>query len=199
MEYCLNILSGNSQEESILGLNSLIDVGYRFKEVLGKDEKFSSARLFKVTSTEHNNPVPTLRNKGLSFHTCVLSRCYVGDMGRIMENLWSRKGRSTHAFFFKNGEILLWKDPTVHEVQIPVPYNAFSLVALVETESHLVSEKQIISINEWIIHCCKIDGTINVKNLLCHSEAFGSGRNGEIDNIDEIRRATGLGSSTTLS
>ena len=116
-----------------------------------------------------------------------------------MENLWSKKGFSTHAFFFKNGEILLWQDPTLHKGQMAVPYNAFSLEALVETESHLVSEKQIISIKEWIIRCCKIDGTINVKNLLCHSEAFGSGRNGEIDNIDEIRRATVLGISTTLS
>ena len=195
----MNILPGNTQEESILGLNSLIDAGYRVKEVLGKDEKFSSARLFKVTSTEHNNSVPVLRNKDLSFHTCLLSRCHVGEMGRLMENLWSRKGRSTHAFFFKNGEILLWKNPTVHEVQIPVPYNAFSLVALVETESHLVSEKQIISIKEWIIHCCEIDDTINVENLLCHSEARGSGRNGQIDNIDEIRRATGLGSNRTPS
>ena len=116
-----------------------------------------------------------------------------------MENLWSKKGFSTHAFFFKNGEILLWQDPTVHKGQMAVPYNAFSLVALVETESHLVSKKQITSIKEWIIHCCKIDGTINVKTLLCHSEACGSGRNGVIDNIDEIRRATGLGSNTTLS
>ena len=195
----MNILSGNTKEESILGLNSLIDAGYRCKEVLGKDEKFSRARLFKVTSTEHNNPVPALRNKDISFHTCVLSRCHVGDMGKIMENLWSKKGFSTHAFFFKNGEILLWQDPTVHKGQMAGPYNAFSLEALVETESHLLSEEQIISIKEWIIHCCEIDDTINVKNLLCHSEARGSGRNGQIDNIDEIRRATGLGSKTTLS
>ena len=195
----MNILPGNTQEESILGLYSLIDAGYGVKEVLGKDEKFSSARLFKVTSTEHNNPVPVLRNKDLSFHTCVLSRCNVNEMGRIMENLWSKKGFNTHAFFFKNGEILLWQDPTRHKGQMAVPYNAFSLEALVETESHLVSEKQMVSIKEWILHCCKIDGTINVKNLLCHSEARGSGRNGQIDNIDEIRRATGLGSNTTLS
>ena len=195
----MNILPGNTQEESILGLNSLIDAGYRVKEVLGKDDKFSSARLFKVTSTEHNNPVPVLRNKDLSFHTCVLSRCHVGDMGRLMENLWSKKGFNTHAFFFKNGEILLWQDPTRHQGQMAGPYNAFSLEALVETESHLASEKQMISIKEWITHCCKIDGTIDVKNLLCNSEARGSGREGQIDNIDEIRRATGLGSNTTLS
>ena len=49
IEYCLNILSGNTQQESILGLNSLIDVGYRYKEVLGMDEKFSSASVLKVT------------------------------------------------------------------------------------------------------------------------------------------------------
>ena len=116
-----------------------------------------------------------------------------------MENLWSKKGFNTHAFFFKNGEILLWQDPTLYKGQMAGPYNAVSLEALVETESHLVSEKQMISIKEWILHYCKIDGTINVKNLLCHSEARGSGRNGEIGNIDEIRRATGLGSNTTLS
>ena len=199
MEYCLNILSGNTQEEIILGLNSLTDAGFRCKEVIGKDEKFSSARLFKVTSAEHNNPVPVLRNKEISFHTCVLSRCNVNEMGRIMENLWSRKGFNTHAFIFKNGEILLWQDPTVNKGKMAVPYNAFSLEALVETESHSVSEKQIISIKEWILHCCAIDDTINVKNLLCHSETRGSGRQGQIDNIDEIRRVTGLGSNTTLS
>ena len=123
----------------------------------------------------------------------------MGDMGRVMENLWSRKGFSAHAFFLKNGEILLWKDPTIHKGKMAGLYNAFSLEALVETESHMVSEKQIISIKEWIIHCCEIDDTINVKNLLCHSEARGSGSDGQIDNIDEIRRATGLGSNTTRS
>ena len=156
---------------------------------------FSGVNVYQVTDTEHNNAKPVLKNKDAYFHTCLLSRCGIGEQGRIMSQNWSPRGLVTHAFFFYNGDVLLWRDPKVEMGQMnnTGPYNSVSLEALVETDRHLVSTKQIQSIKSWIWHYNDTVKNIEVKNLLCHSEARGSGRNGQIDNIDEMRSLLKLG------
>ena len=74
-------------------------------------------------------------------------------------------------------------------------YNNVSLQALVETDCHRCSKEQILSIKSWIRHCNDVDKSINVLNLLSHSEAREDRRNGQIDNIDEMRRVMELGDS----
>ena len=136
-----------------------------------------------------------LRNKNITLHTCVLSQCGIGEQGKIMNQIWSTRGLVSHAFFFYNGDVLLWRDPTVEKGQMAGQYNDVSLEALVETEGHYVSKKQMVSIQSWIKHYNDIDKNINVKNLLSHSEARRSTRNGEIYNIDEMRRILDLGNA----
>ena len=133
-----------------------------------------------------------LRNKNITLHTCVLSQCGIGEQGKIMNQIWSTRGFVSHAFFFYNGDVLLWRDPAVEKGKMAGIYNDVALEALVETEGHYVSKKQIISIKSWIRHYNDIDQSIKVENLLSHSEARRSTRNGGIYNIDEMRRIMDL-------
>ena len=190
-----NFASGENTDGRRIGLDSLKDFGFRFEDALDKKECFSGFHVYHVIGTEHNNPKPVMRNRDVTFHTCVLSRCEIGEQGKIMREFWSPKGLVTHAFFFYDGDVLLWRDPMVEKGQMAGPYNSVALEALVETNLHRVSMEQIQSIKSWIRHYSDIDNSIKVENLLSHSEARGSGRNGEIDNIDEMRKTMGLGDS----
>ena len=190
------LTSGNTSDVENAGLDALKNFGFKYEKVFEKDETFSGVNVFRVTNTEHNNPNPVLRNKDIIFHTCVLSRCEIGEQGKIMNKFWSPKGIVAHAFFFTNGDILLWRDPTEEKGQMAGPYNSVALEALVETKSHRVSTEQIASINRWIKYCNHKDVSIQVRNLLSHSEARGSGRNGQIDNMDEMRRTMELFNAT---
>ena len=176
-------------------MGSLKDFGFQFEEVLDKDSIISGSSVYMVTGTRYNNPNPYLRNKDLILHTCILSQCGIGEQGRIMSQLWSTKGLVVHAFFFCSGDVLLWRDPRIEKGKIGGPYNSVSLQALVETDCHRCSKEQILSIKSWIQHCNDVDYSIKVINLLSHDEARESGRNGQIDNIDEMRRVMELGDS----
>ena len=191
---CIADILGDKQSYGI-GLSSLIDAGFHFQKVSKENSIIPDVNVYQVTGTEFNNPAPVLRNKNTTFHTCVLSRCNVGEQGRIMRNTWSPTGLCTHVFIFTNGDILLWRDPTVEKGQMAGLYNNHALEALIEDESHRVSKQQIDTLWKWIQHYNDTDSSIDVTNLLTHSEARGSGRNGQIDNIDEMRRIMGLGNS----
>ena len=176
-------------------MGSLKDFGFQYDEVPDKEFIFSGSRVYMVTGPKYNNPKPALRNKDITLHTCVLSQCGIGEQGRIMNQIWSTRGLVAHAFFFCNGDILLWRDPRVEKGQMAGPYNSVSLQALVETDCHRCSKEQILSIKSWIRHCNDVDRSIKVLNLLTHSEAREDRRNGQIDNIDEMRRVMELGDS----
>ena len=186
---------GETSVGNSVGLGSLKDFGFQYEEIPTKNSIFSGVRVYQVTATEHNNPEPVLRNKNIMFHTCVLSQCNIGEQGKIMNQIWSTRGFASHAFFFYNGDVLLWRDPSIEKGQMAGIYNDVSLEALVETEGHYVSKKQIISIQSWIRYYNETDKSIKVENLLSHSEARRSTRKGEIYNIEEMRRIMVLGDS----
>ena len=190
-----NFASGENTDGPEIGLVSLKDFGFRFEEAPDKKVIFSGFHVYQVTGTERNSPKPVMRNRDVTFHACLLSRCEIGEQGKIMSEFGSRKGLVTHAFFFYNGDVLLWRDPMVEKGQMAGPYNSVSIQALVETNLHRVSMKQIQSIKSWIRHYSGIDSSIKIENLLSHSEARGSGRNEEIDNMDDMRKILSLGDS----
>ena len=183
-----------------LGLRSLVDAGFEFQKVHKEDSIIPDVNVYQVSKTEYNNPLPVMRNKETKFHTCVLSRCHAGEQGRIMKTYWSERGLCTHAFIFVNGDILLWRDPKVHKGQMAGSYNSYALEALIEDDpnrccksySHVASKEQINTLRKWIQYYNGSDESISVTNLLSHSEARGSGINGIIDNIEEMRKELGL-------
>ena len=183
------------REKYGLGLRSLIDAGFRVQKVSNESSIIPSCNVYQVIGTDYNNPSPVLRSKDLMFHTCVLSRCDIGEQGRIMRNMWSEKGLCTHCFIFTNGDILLWRNPKTEQGQMAGPYNKYALEVLIEDDSHHASKDQIDTLHKWIQYHNSNDDSIEVTNLLTHSEARGSGRNGQIDNIDAMRKQMGLSDS----
>ena len=124
-----------------------------------------------------------------------------------MKTYWSERGLCTHAFIFINGDILLWRDPKIEKGQMAGSYNSYALEALIEDDptgsncqlpmsclsySHVASKEQINTLRKWIQYYNGSDESISVTNLLSHSEARGSGINGIIDNIEEMRKELGL-------
>lgn len=104
---------------------------------------------------------------------------------------WKAKGYSSHAILPTNGGLVLWIDPTESKGQMAGKWNKHSVEVLAGTgESQELLPHQISSLS-FLIHFMRSEKN-DIQYCLTHSEAQGSGKEGKISNINEVRKELGL-------
>ena len=104
---------------------------------------------------------------------------------------WVETGFSCHSIIPAAGGVVFWVDPNTSKGQMAGPLNKTSLEALVGTpSSQAVLPHQINNLN-FFVNFSRAHGD-DIGYGASHSEARGSGYEGTITNIDEVRGSIGL-------
>lgn len=130
--------------------------------------------------------------KSKEFDTLIISR-YKDNNSELNGVLseWISTGYSSHAILPSSGGIVFWIDPLISKGQMAGSFNNHSLEVLVGTEdSQNVLPHQLNSLSLMINFCNSNENKI--KYCLSHSEGRGSGIEGVITNIDEVRSSLNL-------
>jgi len=125
---------------------------------------------------------------------CQLSGSKSRSLGSTLSD-WISRGFSTHFLIPQNNVIVQWVDPRMSMAQSAGRWNSRSIEILMLTDDNQeASASQIAPIGKiCAIYSPSTALNTNIKYLGSHQEAQGSGYEGKVTNIQEIRNLLGLG------